>query len=195
MNDSELKKDNGFGNWIRAQAIRDLFMFDAIQDFIQSGDLTDSLKSYNGFKEFIENGKLDPIVLESIDSAFSEYCNFKSNGIPKLSNSDFETIYQNFRVGQKSIKSAFDSINSMLMITDKLDIEVYEAFNRICEEMVDLNNHLIDLAHKKVNMDPSSKVSDIENQHNYPESVNRVHFDQTLLDVAKSVFGKGKMIF
>ncbi|PKA09300.1 hypothetical protein [Leptospira harrisiae] len=195
MNDDELKKDNGFGNWIRAQAIRDLFMFDAIQDLIQSGDLTDSLKSFNDFKEFIEKGKLDPIVLESIDSAFSEYCKFKSNGIPKLSNSDFETIYQNFRVGQKSIKSAFDSINSMLMITDKLDIEVYEAFNRICEEMVDLNNHLIDLAHEKVNMDPSSKVSDIENQHNYPESVNRVHFDQTLLDVTKSVFGKGKMSF
>lgn len=195
MNDEELKKDNGFGNWIRAQAIRDLFMFDAIQDFIQSGDLTDFLKSFNDFKEFIEKRKLDPIVLESIDSAFYEYSKFKSNGIPKLSNSDFETIYQNFRVGQKSIKSAFDSINSKLMITDKLDIEVYEAFNRICEEMVDLNNHLIDLAHKKVNMDPSSRVSDIENQHNYPESVNRVHFDQTLLDVAKSVFGKGKMSF
>ncbi|TGN07434.1 hypothetical protein [Leptospira bandrabouensis] len=193
MDESKFKDDKGFGNWFRAQAIRDLFMFDAMQDLISSGELNDSLKTYTDFYDFFKSERNHAHVIESLDSAFSEYCKAKSNGIPKLSISEFETIYQNLREGQKSIMVSFDSINSLLMIADKEDVEIYESYNRICSELETLNSLLVDLAHRK--FDSSSGIAEIENRHDYPGKVNRVQFDESLLDVPKSVFGKGKMSF
>lgn len=190
MDDLKFRNNKEFGKWLRSQAIRDLFRFDAIQDLIQTGEISDSLRSYEDFEDFSKRTKCDKKFVESIRESFHEFVKLKTQGTPKLKSKQFKTIYKSMLKGQNSIKQAFDDLNSSLLITDKLDLTIYGSFNNICIELEQLKTHLGDLAHSKLEIDQPRRIYNLLADLEPQKDVNRVYFDEKLFDAAKSAMSE-----